>query len=211
MKIFYKILEDGTELKRKGTCMYGVYKGFNIVSNITNLAQSTSTLVTKISIKSDLENYKDKINEYLNNLDRKKMGITFTQVNDYFSEIHISNAFQGKMIKQANEVLTNFIDFLNTERFESGCQLCGISNNIESYELDETYCVLCNNCANKVQNECEEEKSARANQKSNISTGVVGAVIGSLIGVIAWVIIYNLRIHSKFCGIGYSSLCNERV
>lgn len=211
MKLFDKILEDGTELKREGTYMYGAYKGFYIISNITNLAQSISTLVTRVSIKSDLENYKDKINEYLNNLDRNKLGITFTQVNDYFVEIHISNGFQGKMIKQANEVLINFIDFLNMERFESGCQLCGINSNIESYVFDGSYCMLCNNCVNEIQNECEEERIARANQKSNIITGVVGAIIGSLIGVLAWVIIYNLRIHSKLSRIDYSSMCNERV
>lgn len=209
--LFKKILEDGTELKRENTYMYGTYRGFYITSNITNLRQTISTLITRVSVKSNLENYKDKINEYLNNLDRKKLDITFTQVNDYFVEIQISSGFQGKLIKHANEVLINFIDFLNMEKFESGCQLCGINSNIENYVLDDSYCALCNDCANKIQNECEKEKVAKANQKSNITVGTVGALIGSLIGVLAWVLIYNLRVHCRFKWLNYSCMCNEGI
>lgn len=201
MKLFNKILEDETGLKRKGTYMYGQYNGFNIVANITNLAQATSTLVISVSIKSDLENYKEKVNEYLNNLDKSKLGITFTQVNDHFCEIHIASAFQGKMIKQANEFLTKFVEFLKAERFESGCQLCEVNSDIGTYELGGTYSILCNDCASKIQNQCEEERISQANKKSNVITGIVGALIGSLIGVLAWVIIYNLGYIASLAGL----------
>lgn len=201
MKLFNKILEEETNLKRKGTYLYGVYKKFYITSNITDLTQAISTLVIKVSVNSNSENNKNKINEYLNSIDKNKLGITFTQVNDYFCEIHISNGFEGKMIKQANEFLPNFIDFLNKEKFESGCNVCGITYNLETYKLDESYCVLCNNCVNKIQQECEEEKNAIANQKSNIIPGIFGAIIGSLIGVFAWVVIYSLGYIASLAGL----------
>lgn len=137
----------------------------------------------------------------------KKIGITLKNINDHFVEVHVATATQDKMIKNTNEFLTNFIEFLKNERIESGCYICG-SNIVENYEFGEDYCA---NCANKIQNENEEAKNEKANQKSNIFLGIVGALIGSLIGVLFWVFIYKLRIHSRHYRFYYSILFDERL
>ena len=201
MKIVEQILADGLELKRKPRCLYGKYKGFNILAYVDNPTQTPMTFVIRIGIKSNVENYKEKINDYFDTISRARLSITYMQANDFFCEIHITNGFSKKVVENANEFITDFIDFLSSEGFESGCYLCGKDERVENYEYGKAYCALCEDCMSKIQSQCEEEKATKASQKSNAISGTLGALIGSLIGVALWIVIYKMGYIASLAGL----------
>lgn len=211
MKIYEKILENEVDFKRDATYMYGRYRGFYMQICTNNDMQAMYRIIIRVSYKNSNENFGERIAEYFNRIDSQKLKIVFKESKKFFYEVHIADTSEKKIIECANEFIPSFVDFLASENCESGCQMCGEVNYVNNYKFNDTFCSLCSNCAQKLENDLEKQNLDKKSQKSKIIPGVVGALIGALIGVAVWVVIYMLRIYCRVSWNCYGCVCNERI
>lgn len=99
----------------------------------------------------------------------------------------------GEDIKR---ILNELIDVFKKCEASNLCENCKTDKNLSFYAANDKVMLLCDDCANAMNEQFSKVRSA----KNNYSSGFIGSLIGALIGSVLWVLFSSINFYVSFVG-----------
>ena len=183
MGIYTKLVKSTLGFEEKGkNCFHGVYKGYDVTINVTNL------FVVNLNFKAN-----DKIKFEAARIFRETDTQALTKVGTVTLGIQaFVNGFTAKSaLNKIVKKLDATIEWLNNNgaKCADECTNCECQDNLSTIKMNDVYVTVCEECKNKLVEYAEKQNEEFDNQPNNYGKGFLGALLGAVIGAVAWFIL----------------------
>ncbi len=177
-----------------GTCR-GYYVTVNTAENgmyIINISAHSESDPGNAALRDFIESRKNVTNQ-----------IQSVNVSNNNASIVSTRTFLIKKVPaHLNEAIMPIIDFLESNRYVSGCMQCGTQmSDVDCYDINGSHRYLCSDCAVKIESALSDKKQDVLANKSNLIPGIVGALLGSMLGCLVYFLIWQLGYIAAIAGL----------
>lgn len=191
-------LLDGNMTDHK-LCISGTCKGFYVTVNTTE----NNMFSFQISAHSENDPGNAALRDFVESRKSVTKQIKSVNVTNNSVTIVSTRALLTKKIPaHLNEAIMPIIDFLEINRYVSGCMQCGAQHSqVDCYLINNTHRYLCDSCANEIESNLSDRKQDVLANKSNLIPGIVGALLGSMLGCVVYFIVWQLGYIAAIAGL----------
>ena len=187
----------GGNLQDAKNYIYGCYKGFYLT-----IEMASGQYIVTIMANASFDENNVQLSTFLQQ--QKNLSNKIISAQAYKNSLNMiikAPALAKNVADTINTLVSPIIDYLYNNQYNSGCEHCGNTEDLNCYEVNGRPAYLCENCKNDVHSSLQENQEAVLSQKSNLLSGLIGAFLGSLIGAVLWIAIYRFGYIAGIAGV----------